>query len=241
MDRLTAAYQSALKQTRHGVADRVGAVWSQLGSYRDRDIAPFLSRALPVVANGQRRAVALTSAYLSRKLDQGPVGLDAELLVGAAVRNGVAPAEVYARPFATVWTALSNGVLIASAIDSGLARLKATADMDVALSMRDALTAYTGRSEERIIGWIRVAAPQCCDYCQNIDGARTGPDEPQPLHNRCSCTAEPITRMTAADRSLPLLALGAVIADTVIHSHGELGPVIGVKGDSFTGPDDLSD
>jgi hypothetical protein len=241
MDRLTVAYQSALKQTRHGVADRVGAVWSQLGSYRDKDIPVFLGRALPVVASGQRRAVALTSAYMSRKLEQAPVGLDADTLIGAAVRNGVEPAVVYARPFATVWTSLSNGVLVDAAIAAGLARLMATADMDVALSSRGATNAYAGASTETIIGWTRVAEPACCDYCQMIDGARTGPDEPQPLHNRCGCTADPITRMTSADRTEPVLSLGSIISDVVIHSHGELGPVIGVKGDAFTGPNDLTD
>lgn len=241
MDRLTAAYQLAMKQTRHTVADRVGSVWSRLGSYRDKDIDPFLLRALPIVATGQKRAVAITSAYLSRKLGQGPVGLDADSLIGAAARNGVEPATVYARPFATVWKALGSEVLIDAAIGYGLARLKSTADMDVALSMRDTFTAFVGHSEEKIVGWVRVADSNCCAFCREIDGARCGPEEPQPLHNRCGCTADPITRLTPADHLLPVLVVGAIIATTAIRLHGELGPVIGAEADEFTGPEDLED
>ncbi len=239
---LTAAYQGEMKRTRQAVADHVASVWRRLPDYRDEQVPGFLQAALPVVQAGQRRAVALTSAYLSRALGAPPVGLDVETLVGAAVRNGMDPAEVYRRPFVTTWAAIAK-IGVQAAIEKGLSRLTSTADMDVAMSGRDTLLAYQrvapAVESDRIIGWRRVAEPGCCDFCLSIDGAHTGPDEPQPLHNRCGCTADPIT----AGSSLvgALLGVGSRIDKTVIREHGELGPVITAHGDSFAGPDDLDD
>ena len=73
MPTLTQAYQSELKRTRHAVADRVAANWHRLPDLRDERIPGFLAATLPVVKAGQGRAVALTSAYLSKKLGVAPV------------------------------------------------------------------------------------------------------------------------------------------------------------------------
>jgi len=248
MPSLTQAYQSELKRTRHAVADRVAANWRRLPDLRDERIPGFLAATLPVVKAGQGRAVALTSAYLSKKLGVAPVGLDVESLVGANARGGVDPAEVYRRPFITARAAIFS-IGIAAATEKGLSRLMATADMDVALSGRDANLAFAGQSGDQIIGWTRVADGGCCDFCQSIDGATTGPDEPQPLHNRCGCTADPITHSSSPGFSGfglgSILAAGVVIGEGIaavmIHEHGELGPVIGAAGDNFAGPDDLND
>lgn len=246
---LTLAYQGELKRTRNAVAARVTANWNRLPDYRDDRIPDFLGATLPVVRAGQQRAVALTSAYLSRKLGAAPVGLDVESLIGANVRNGVDPAEVYRRPFVTVWAAITT-IGLEAAVAKGLSRLTSTVDMDVAMSGRDTLLAYGRESNERIVGWERVADPGCCDFCLSINGAHTGPDEPQPLHNRCGCTADPITRHSGGGSqhdglSGALLAVGSAIgsgvAAALIRDHGELGPVITAKGDAFDGPDDLDD
>ena len=237
---LTVAYQGELKRTRHAVAARVAANWHRLPDLRDERIPGFLDATLPVVKAGQGRVVALTSAYLSKKLGVAPVGLDVESLVGANVRNGVDPAKVYTRPFITARAAIFT-LGIAAATEKGLSRLMATADMDIAMSGRDANLAYASESGDQIIGWVRVADGGCCGYCQDTDGAHTGPDEPQPLHNRCGCTADPITRSSGFGFGGALLAVGAVIGSAVIREHGELGPVIGASGDEFAGPDDLDD
>lgn len=244
---LTVAYQGEMKRTRNAVAARAAAEWARLPDYRDDRIPDFLGATLPVVQAGQRRAVALTSAYLARRMQMAPVGLDTESLIGANVRNGVAPEEVYRRPFVTVWASIAT-LGLEAAVAKGLSRLTSTVDMDVAMSGRDSLLAFGRQSSDQIIGWTRVADPGCCDYCLAIDGAHTGPDEPQPLHNRCGCTADPVTRTSEGGRggflshlTGALLAVGAVIGDAVIHMHGELGPVIGAKGDAFAGPDDLGE
>jgi hypothetical protein len=164
--------------------------------------------------------------------------LDYETLVGPAVRNGVDPHEVYARPFTTVWTSIAN-IGFEAALAKGLSRLMSTADMDVALSARSASRAY-GMSSDRVAGFRRVADPDCCDFCLSIDGAKCMSEDASPLHNRCGCTLEPIeVGSPAASGGFVSFAPGSQFGDTLIEDHGELGPVITNKHNHFTGPNDL--
>lgn len=244
---LTAAYQGELKRIRDAVAARAAAAWAALPDYRDDQIPDFLASTLPVIEAGQQRAVALTSAYLSRTLDMTAVALDVASLVGANIRGGVDPSEVYTRPFVTTWASIES-LGFDAAVAKGLSRLTGTVHMDVAMSARNSLLAFRDQAGDQagggIVAWRRVADPGCCDFCRRIDGAHTGPTEPQPLHNRCGCTAEPITRTgRLSPTSGPVMRVGSVIGHgdvaTEIREHGELGPVITAASDSFAGPGDL--
>lgn len=241
MDNATARYQQELKHTRQVVRSHVETHWRALPDYRDNRIQPFLAQVLPIVRAGQERAVALTDAYLSHKAGlQKPLGLSVEKLVGAAVRNGVEPSEVYQRPFVTVWSSIEKIGLSLAAIKA-MNRLLSTAEMDVAMSARDASVAFGQDSESRTIGWTRVADPSCCDFCQSIDGAKLYVDDPAPLHNNCGCTVEPIIGSGERISREDFVAIepGAVFDDAKIEMHGELGPVITNKDDDFTSASDL--
>jgi hypothetical protein len=239
MSKLTKAYQLELKRTRTAVADHAEKVWKALPDYRDEQVPGFLDKVLPVVSAGQSRAVALTNAYMSRKLGIPPVNMDVQSLIGAAARNGVAPADVYTRAFTTVWTSIAT-IGFAAALEKGLSRLKSTADMDVAMASRNATVAFA-QAEDKVVGWTRVADPSCCDFCQMLDGVETGPSEPQPLHNNCGCTADPIVRSITSSEPQDSYAPGEIFDQVAIEEHGELGPVITDKNYKFTGPDDLND
>jgi hypothetical protein len=242
---LTLTYQDALRRTRNAVGDAVGAHWDALGHYDRGDVPRFTKAVIPVVKAGQARAVALSGAYLAKLTQQQLPALNAAAVSGAAVRNGVAPEDVYSAPFVNVWTSLQNEGDWANAVASGRARAIASALMDVALSTMASYVEFgkvTAGADDssNVVAWRRVAEPGCCDFCQSIDGAHTGPDQPQPLHNRCGCTAEPIYGRSrpAADT---FLTPGAIFGSTVIREHGELGLVVTQKGDAFTGPSDLSE
>lgn len=234
---LTAVYQQELRKTRTAVSNQVALHWNNLSSFRDKDLELFINRVVPIVETGQQRAVSLTDAYLSRMLGVQPLGLDLSKLTGASVRNGVSPSVVYARPFQTVWSSIAT-IGFTLAVQKGLSRLTSTAEMDVAMSARDTLVAYA-KQNDSIIGYMRVADASCCDYCQMIDGARTGPDEPQPLHNGCGCSAEPIYGSDSISSDFTSFSAGSIFEDAEIHTHGELGPVITNKHYDFTGPNDL--
>ena len=238
---LTRVYQQELKRTRQAVAHAVAHHWNQLPDYKDEQIDPFLNKVLPIVQAGQSRAVALTSAYMSRKLGIQPVGLDLNQLTGAAVRNGVDPRDVYSRPFTTVWGAIYT-IGINAAVEKALNRLMSTAEMDVTMSARDASTAFAQNSDGAVAYFVRVADPSCCDFCQMIDGAKVFADDPAPLHNNCGCTVEPVSYDSSAasdQNDLTSFAAGSEFDDVKIEEHGELGPVITYKNYEFTGPQDL--
>lgn len=235
---LTAVYQQELKRTRQAVANQVRLHWNNLPDYRDDKVEPFVNAVVPIVEAGQRRAISMTDAYVSHMLGVKPLGLDLSQLTGSAVRNGVSPFEVYARPFTSVWTSIAT-IGFSAAVLKGMNRLTSTAEMDVALSARDASRAYAGQSD-RIMGWTRVADPMCCDFCQMIDGAKVASEDASPLHNNCSCTLEPIETGSDVNPSdFVSFEPGSVFDDVEIQEHGELGPVITNKHDNFTGPNDL--
>lgn len=237
----TARYQQELKRTRQVVADHLERQWRALPDYHDDRVKPFLDSVLPVVKAGQARAVALTSAYMASKTGlKVPLGLPTDELVGSAVRKGVDPSEVYTRPFVTMRAAIYT-IGVAAAIEKGLSRLRSNAEMDIAMSARDATLAFgqafnANGGDSNIVGWVRVADPACCDFCQMLDGVKTGATEPQPLHNNCGCTADPIEGSRSVGDSL---APGDVVEEVAIEEHGELGPVITNKHDDFTSFADL--
>lgn len=234
---LTAVYQNELKRTRQAVADALRVHWHALPDYRDAQVEKFVNRVVPIVEAGQKRAVSMTDAYMSRQLGVAPIGLDWANLTGAGVRNGIDPHTVYARPFTTVWTSIAT-IGFSAAVEKGLSRLMSTGDMDVALSARDASRAY-GMTSDRVAGFRRVADPGCCDFCLSIDGAKVLSDSPAPLHNRCGCTVEPIEVGSSDAHGFLSFAAGAVFGDTLIEEHGELGPVITDKAYEFTSEADL--
>jgi hypothetical protein len=234
MDALTQAYQSELKKTRLFVADRVGEMFKGLPNYYDEQIPGFLDEALPIVRAGQERSIALTAAYAANVLNVSPVGVDTPRII-ESLRGGVSSADVYARPFVTVRSAIYS-VGIAAAVIKGANRMMGTATMDVQMASRDALGPLASALGQRVTGWTRVADPNCCDFCIELDGITTGVDEPQPLHNNCGCTATPEVQ----GLGVASLAVGTIIAATAIREHGELGPVIAAKDDGFTSLDDFT-
>lgn len=202
----------------------VERIWQGLPGHDRENVDEWLSRVLPLVGAGQRQSVALTEAFLARSLERQPFGLNPDGLVGAAVRAGTPPEEVYTRPFVTMWASLGNGSLWQDAFGAGLARAKGSAAMDVQLSMRDTATAV-GQVDPQIQRFQRVADGEACAFCQEVDGAILNSDDAMPLHNNCGCGIEPLTQ------AKPVTAKPAGVA---IHQHGELGPVLADPTQNFT-------
>lgn len=247
---VTSVYQARLATLRRRVSQFAAQQWEQLPNYRDTSVDPFVTKIVPVVRAGQVSAVRLTDAYLAHRTTTPVQGLDIEQLVGAAARNGVSPEEVYARPFATVWTSLSKGAEYADAVAAGLARLRSTAEVDITLSMRAAAVDFAS-SEDTITGWQRVPDGAACDFCLMASTQRYHSEDLMPLHNNCGCTVDPITgpdrhviNRELLDRLNASSAADAeaITADQLaVHDHGELGPVLGAAGDHFdSGPDDIA-
>lgn len=198
---LAERYRDALIDVRKRVSARVDRNWRDLGSWNEADVDRFLARTLPVVDAGQRRTVSLTDAYLARATGRRTLGLVADNLVGAAVRNGTDPATVYTRPFVQLWSGLSDGQQFSDALNAAGVRASQSASTDVSLSMRASADAFqeqagtseaSGPVESDIIGWERVLDPDACAYCATASTQRYKSANLSPIHANCQCGIAPV-------------------------------------------------
>jgi hypothetical protein len=222
--RLVSGHIEAQRRLRVLTAAAVARAWRDLGSWDRVDVPRFTDQAVPVVLASQRGSVALTNAYIAQYLGRRPLGLDATSLIGAGVRNGTPPEEVYFRPFVNVWSALKDGKPFEDAFRSGLARAEGAAATDVQLSSFHTAAAIGG-ADARIQRFQRAADSGACEFCQEVDGAILNSEDAAPLHSHCGCTVVPL------EEDLPLTPLPDGVA---VHDHGELGPVLTSPHDHFT-------
>lgn len=224
MATLMETHLQAQARLRQIVVMAIAAIWQGLGTYDEGDVDRFVDQAVPIVLAGQTQAAALTEAFILRRLGLVPFGLDMAELTGASVRNGVAPEEVYKRPFVNVWTALSKQVPWEQAINAGGARATASAEMDIQLTSR-ATYAAAQRIEPRIRGYRRRADGGACKFCVMVNGAFVKSATAMPLHNRCGCGLDPVMQ-------------DVVVTDTpegvAVHQHGELGPMLADPAHDYT-------
>lgn len=186
------AHIAAQERLRTITSQAVGGIWTGLPGYDDANVDEWLSRVVPLVLAGQRASVSLTEAFIARAIGRHPLGVDPGGLIGPALRAGADPAEVYRRPFVTVWTALKAGQDWEAAVNAGLARATSTAATDVQLAMRGTL-AEVGNADPAIHGYERVPDAGACDLCLIASTQRYHSGELMPIHNHCGCGVEVLT------------------------------------------------
>ncbi|MEH3055535.1 MAG: hypothetical protein PGN13_16280 [Patulibacter minatonensis] len=189
---LALAHIETQRRLREQVARGVALAWSTLPAYDAENVPDFLAVVAPLVIAGQRQAVALTNAYIARSMERQPLGLDTERLVGAAVRGGSGPEDVYRRPFVALWTALKTGARYQDAVGAAEARAVTAAAMDVQLSMRATATAVFTADPE-IVGYRRIPNSGACDLCLIAAQNRYSTGALMPIHPHCGCGVAPIT------------------------------------------------
>lgn len=258
-------YGGAAALLRARVLTFTATVWGGLESYRDVDIDRFVAAVVPVVTGAQRQIAALTDAYLAAVAAEvlgrpaGPVGVPASVVDSETLR-GVAPVEVYRRAGVTVWTALAHGAPIDVAARRGLRRAQSLAATDLQLAKTHAARHVLAQTGD-VVGYRRtLTGSRSCGLCVVASTQRYRRGDLMPIHPGCDCGVLPIygtadpgpvvdvdtlegvhdaiaERFGTADRAArgPIDYRDAL----VVHTHGELGPVLGVRGHDFTGPDDL--
>ncbi|MEU3124402.1 hypothetical protein ABZ696_29570 [Streptomyces albidoflavus] len=257
---LTDRYDALSTSLRSRVVQFVLDAFDSLGSYRDSDAAAFIEHVLPTVLAAQQQMGQITDAYLSAMI--------ADMLGGAAAPTGVAldealrgvdPAEVYARPFVTTWTALSKGKAYAQAVDEGRTRLLSITETDMQLARTHAARQSMQRGGVR---YFRRAlrGPGNCALCTIASTQRYRVENLMPIHPGCNCKPEPLVGSKdpgqIIDEGLLREAHDAVAkavgqADAggrtpdyrqviITRVHGEYGPLLAVRRHEFTGPDDVS-
>lgn len=248
MRRAILGSQDQIAAIRARILDYVTRTWTGLSSWHTGDIDRFVAAVTPVVAGGQYQVAALTDAFLAAVesavlgVPARPVGVDPRV-VSDRVMRGVDAAVVYARTGPTVWTALARGDPLDVALRKGLQRALVAASTDLQLARTHAARDVLGR-KGNVVGYRRtLGGSDSCRLCQLASTQRYKVGDLLPIHNRCSCGVLPIFGDRDPGQVIDPDRLAALKRDgqpgVEVRDHGELGPVLGVRGQSFTGPDDF--
>lgn len=256
---LTDRYDALSTSLRDRVVSFVLAAFDSLGDYRDRDAAEFADRVLPIVLASQQQMGAITDAYLS--------AIIADMMGGAAAGEpealpeelrGVAPEEVYRRPFVQTWTALAAGKSFADSLGEGRARLLSITETDLQLARTHAARGAMRRGGAQFYRR-RLSSGKNCALCVIASTQRYRVADLMPIHPGCHCKPTPIPGRRdpgqIIDRGMLEEAHNAIAKTTgtvdrggrapdyrdliITREHGEIGPLLAVRRHDFTGPRDV--
>lgn len=234
-----------------------------LPDWRDDNIPGYIEQVVSMLTATKQQAAQLASAFYAEiaKLDgqtfSAPV-LSREELTTSALRNGADTVQVWSRPFVEMRTALAAGSTIADALDAGAFRAQDLARTEVQLARRGAGLSARKRNSN-IVGYIRtLSGSENCALCYLASTQRYHKRDLQPIHPGCDCGEMPIYGTTDVGQVIDETRLSATheavaarfnVADAggrtidyskiAIREHGELGPVLTVADQNFTGPNDL--
>jgi len=263
---LTAAYTAQQAATRTTVLSYLAALWAALTSWRSLDAAAFVAQAVPVITGGQQRTAALTAAYLAHVVRDGGGTPSAPDLGGMSDEDlrGVPATEVYRRPFTQLWTDLSQGKPLDQAVASAGQRVQSLSATDLQLAKTTASQRILS-SSAGVTGYRRVlTGDHSCALCLIASTQRYHRAQLLPIHPQCDCGVLPIfgdhdpgqvidPDLLGAIHDAVATGLGPQYVDSgarspqdyrkvlITHQHGELGPVLAVRGQKFTGSTDLPD
>lgn len=233
---LVAAYRSQAEELRAVVLAYLDASWAALGGeYADAAMTAWAAGALAFVEAGQSETGALTAGYLVEALGvELPPPEDAELTSTEALR-GVPGDVVWDRPAETIWSALGAGVAVEDAGARGKARARSLAETGLVLAATHTARAWLAGSG--ISGYRRsTRGARSCELCRLAASQRYSRGDLMPIHPGCHCVIDPIVGAAPAPARAALAAYRKAV---VVRDHGEIGPVLAVAGQHFTGPGDL--
>jgi hypothetical protein len=242
-------YAFTVKRIRARVTDYLLTQF-RAGQYRDRDLQRFVATAVPVVLAGQRQVSALTDAYLANVLTTTlgrpvrPVGVTNDY------PRPTPPSEVYGRPYVEVRTQLAQGAGFASAVLSGVERLKDITATDMQLAKtHTARRSFTANNVQRYRRTLTGA--KSCALCYVASTQSYSRGDLMPIHPGCDCGVEPIVGDFNADAELEATheAINERFGTSdrggraidyrkalIVREHGDMGPLLTVGEHRFTGP-----
>lgn len=250
------AYALAVADVRARMVLYAAQLWSATPNLGQDSSALLVDRIVPAVQAGQQRVANLTALYLAQSTRTDPVPVNASLVTGG---RGVPPTVVYARPVIAARTALSRDMTLLDARTAGGRRLESlvTTDLQMAkVRQADQSLTAAGRTYYRRV----PKGESTCALCLIAATQRYKTGKLLPIHPGCDCGVEELPdgadldELFDTDRLLEATHAKvkefAGIADRggrapdyrkllITHQHGELGPVLGWRGQKFTGPNDI--
>lgn len=251
--RLDEAYASQVKAVR-GRVETFARSRFMAGQFHDADLERFVAQVVPVVLAGRRQVSALTDAWLAVTLTDTlgrrvrPLGtFDTDSL------RGVEPAAVYARPYVTVRTKLAEGKALDAAVGAGLARVSDLVLADMQLAKTHTAQSVLSRTKG-VTAFMRTLTGNVnCALCYVASTQRYHKEDLLPIHPGCDCGVVPIADTGEQVINEPrLAATHEAVEDRlgesdsagrapdyrkqlIVREHGELGPVLAVRGHHFQG------
>jgi len=261
---LTVAYHSITGRLISAAGALAANTYLNLGSWRDGDATRYVSFMERALGGIKRQASSLTVGYyreIARNEGQAfrAANIPASDLTTKTLRLGADATTVYTRPFVDTWTALKAGKSVTEAIQAGAFRARSLATTEVQLAKRNAgLSARN--ANDRIVGFIRtLSGAENCALCYVASTQRYRRGDLLPIHPGCDCGEQPIygtedpgqiineqlleathdaieTRFGFSERS----GRGELDYRLIeVRDHGELGPLLTVRGQHFEGPSSI--
>jgi len=262
LEDITAGYQQLSASYVQDAGEIASSSFRNLGQWRDEDIFLYIEQISPPLSGIKRNASTSAIAYhekfaqLSNKSFTRP-SLDDLDLSTSALRNGVNVKEVYSRPFVQMRMALAKGDSFTDALSLGSRTADSFARTEIQLSRRQA-SLFARRANDNIVGFLRtLSGNENCALCYVASTQRYNKGDLLPIHPACDCGEMPIygdsdpgqvIDQQLLDKSHEAVGqrfgidVGGRNPDyrkITIHDHGEMGPMLTVKGQKFTGPNDL--
>lgn len=257
------AYNRLSSRIVRGTGQRLAGVFSNLGSWRDDDFDRFFALATNTLSGASMQAARLQVAFYQQMAElQGEKFIAPQLrptdFTTEALRNGAQAAEVYRRPFVNLYTALSEGKAMTEAIQMGANRISSIASTDVQLARRNAGFGSRARND-RIVGYARtLTGAENCALCYVASTQRYTRGELMPIHPGCDCGEMPIWGKQDPGQVIDEIRLDAThqavedrfgfsdpgaraidYRDIAVREHGEMGPMLTIADQRFTGPSQI--
>lgn len=227
-----------------------------------RKVTPVVEAGQVQVASLTDAYLAQIEANV-RKASVRPVGVPRKVVLDETMR-GVPAIDVYQRAGPTVWSSLAAGDTLDYATNKALARMLLTAATDLQLAKTHS-SRHIFSQKDSVVGFRRVlSGGKTCALCAVAATQRYHSEDLLPIHPGCSCGVEPIFGDVDPGQVIDPDGLDSVhesIAERfgtgsesarevpnfddldykdvlVVHEHGEIGPVLAIRGQNFDkGPD----
>jgi hypothetical protein len=260
---LTDAYHSVTGRLLNAAGALAFGLFTNLGSWRSDDAARYAALMEQNLSGLKRQASSLSLAYYREiAKNEGErfrsANIPATALTTSALRNGVSGITVYERPFVEMWTALKAGKSVSQSIEAGAIRARSLATTEIQLAKRNA-GLVARNANDRIVGYLRtLSGSENCALCYVASTQRYRRGDLLPIHPGCDCGEQPIygdsdpgqvideqlldATHEAIEQRFGVSDRGARAIDyrlIEVREHGELGPVLTVRGQHFTGPNDI--
>lgn len=254
-----------LRSLKDSLANQLTYEFLNLETHNKADIPKFLDKAMPTWNAFMEMSIDSTSntsdaqgfTLLGDSYSSSEVSIPKAL---AQLRNGTKAEEVYTRPFKSFWLTLQRGGSIDDALSSGVSRIQELTNTDVE-RVSDIARVEKFANENRIVGTRRVLVGAVnCALCIVASTQLYHKKELKPIHPRCDCSSAPVlsfesggenildqdlldqihrdieNKFGTSDRSGRSIDYRKILS---VHQHGEIGPMLTWRGDTFTGPSSL--